>query len=68
MMEKVMRKARKLVYATGYRPQRGSVLYSPSLSLLHWGKDFMNRVNKVYGRKDKVQAAPYQGSVGFIYK
>lgn len=29
---------------------------------------FMNRVNKVYGRKDKVQAAPYQGSVGFIYK
>ena len=29
---------------------------------------FMNRVNKVYGRKDQVQAAPYQGSVGFIYK
>ncbi len=29
---------------------------------------FMNRVNKVYGRKDRVQAAPYQGSVGFIYK
>ncbi len=29
---------------------------------------FMNRVNKVYGRKEQVQAAPYQGSVGFIYK
>ncbi len=29
---------------------------------------FMNRVNKVYGRKDQIQAAPYQGSVGFIYK
>ncbi|MFK3777169.1 type II and III secretion system protein family protein [Agrobacterium sp. NPDC089420] len=29
---------------------------------------FMNRVNKVYGRKDQVQAPPYQGSVGFIYK
>jgi pilus assembly protein CpaC len=29
---------------------------------------FMNRVNKVYGRKEKVEAAPYQGAVGFIYK
>jgi pilus assembly protein CpaC len=29
---------------------------------------FMNRVNKVYGRKQQVQAQPYQGSVGFIYK
>jgi pilus assembly protein CpaC len=29
---------------------------------------FMNRVNKVYGRKEKAPAAPYQGTVGFIYK
>jgi pilus assembly protein CpaC len=29
---------------------------------------FMNRVNKVYGRKEQIEAAPYQGSVGFIYK
>ncbi len=30
---------------------------------------FMNRVNKVYGNnRQQVQAQPYQGSVGFIYK
>jgi pilus assembly protein CpaC len=29
---------------------------------------FMNRVNKVYGRREHIEAPPYQGSVGFIYK
>ena len=29
---------------------------------------FLNRVNKIYGRKDPVPAAPYHGAVGFIYK
>ena len=29
---------------------------------------FMNRVNKVYSKKQQAQTQPYQGSVGFIYK
>lgn len=29
---------------------------------------FLNRVNKIYGRKEPVQAGPYHGAVGFIYK
>ena len=29
---------------------------------------FLNRVNKVYGRKETVQQGQYHGAVGFIYK
>jgi pilus assembly protein CpaC len=29
---------------------------------------FLNRVNKVYGRKENVAGTPYHGAVGFIYK
>jgi pilus assembly protein CpaC len=29
---------------------------------------FLNRVNKVYGRKESVTGTPYHGAVGFIYK
>ncbi|MCY1665129.1 type II and III secretion system protein family protein [Rhizobium sp. SL86] len=29
---------------------------------------FLNRVNKIYGRKEQVDAGRYHGAVGFIYK
>ena len=29
---------------------------------------FLNRVNKLYGRKEQAAAGPYHGAVGFIYK
>ncbi|MGF9693708.1 type II and III secretion system protein family protein [Rhizobium sp. 0TCS1.26] len=29
---------------------------------------FLNRVNKLYGRKEQATAGPYHGAVGFIYK
>ncbi len=32
------------------------------------GAFFLDRVNKIYGRKEQVQSGPYHGNVGFIYK
>ena len=29
---------------------------------------FLNRVNKVYGRKETIDGEQYHGSIGFIYK
>jgi pilus assembly protein CpaC len=29
---------------------------------------FLNRVNKIYGRKENRQPGPYNGTIGFIYK
>jgi pilus assembly protein CpaC len=29
---------------------------------------FLNRVNKIYGRKEYKQPGPYNGTIGFIYK
>jgi len=29
---------------------------------------FLNRVNKIYGRKEHTQPGPYNGTIGFIYK
>ena len=62
-----------VIIATPYlvRPVAGSALARPDDNfepMNDGGTFFLNRVNKVYGRKETISGAQYHGAVGFIYK
>ena len=62
-----------VIIATPYlvRPVAGSALARPDDNfepMNDGGTFFLNRVNKVYGRKEVIPGAQYHGAVGFIYK
>jgi pilus assembly protein CpaC len=62
-----------VIIATPYlvRPVAGSALARPDDNfepLNDGGTFFLNRVNKVFGRKEAIAGSQYHGAVGFIYK
>jgi pilus assembly protein CpaC len=62
-----------VIIATPYlvRPVAGSALARPDDNfepLNDGGTFFLNRVNKVFGRKAAIAGSQYHGAVGFIYK